>query len=260
VRIDPIEAYLQYLIQMSRKITSRGVHTNVLARKTKTTQTHYRSIDSQALPADKHQSYLKAVHEETVRGEGRSAFMCIGLIVGRIGQGNTARCIAAPLVMVPMDVWQDEDTAEYGWEPDWAEWALNYDLLTLLIERQVSPADEEDLAQVSDTLSASIRHCVTTAEVDLARRVASPDGRRALVAEPEVADQLFAGFQRDLLAFREIKPSAVAFDLKQLNQAFAGSAKWFNHRFYCMASLPNELSTFRALGSLLREMKEETAT
>lgn len=117
--MDPVPAYLEYLREMARKIAYRGTFLNVLHRKSSRSPDRYLNWDDAHGESEK-QRYLVAVEQDIKAQDGRSLFIGIGLLVGRLAYDGRVNLMAAPLLLVPVELERGEEVgSNLGYDIQW---------------------------------------------------------------------------------------------------------------------------------------------
>lgn len=245
---DPVVAYLDYLQQMARKIAYRGNTVDVLGRKSRRTPDRYLSYDADVDDATM-QRYLAGVVGDRRLQEGRTPFIGIGLIIGKCRSGVKVVTISAPLVMVPCEVEEpDETEGSYSCTPDWQAATLNYDMLTAIIDKS-DAVDAEDAMGMPDFLTPAVTTAMERAERRL-REAAESKGKAQRLTDPTFIEGLASDLRAEIPALRErIATSDTPFR-KEVASKRDDGLYWYNHRFRFMAQMPDSLSAFRALDKL----------
>jgi hypothetical protein len=253
--MDEVVAYLEYLREMSRKITCRGTLLNVLFKASKKSPDRYLDWDSPR-PTPAFQRYLAGVEQDVTFQDGRRLFLGVGLIAGKLVAEGKSATLAAPLFTIPAYVEAGEEKGtELGFEIDWTEASLNYDLLTALLERR-DTVDPEDQDSASTALSPAAAQAISDLESDLERRSRAPGAAQWLLS-PDTLEEAMSHLRRTVPAVRDrIAPAGVSFRKEDLGKLVNQRPPlWFNHRFAFMATLPDSLSAHEALSRLCVQIR-----
>ena len=142
---DVVISYLHYLQDMSRKIILRSGMEHVL-KGTRRTPDYFFGYERQ-VRAQEFASYLKAVRTNLDKESEKKLFIGFGLVVGNLRRKGLRRKISAPLLFALVDIDFDDDNQRLIHEIQFDSISLNYDLITLMLERDTEPDDETDQAE-----------------------------------------------------------------------------------------------------------------
>jgi len=253
--MDPVSAYLEYLREMSRKIAYRGTFLNVLHRKPKRSPDRYQNYDVPT-SQDLMQRYLTGV-EQDIRGQdGRTLFIGLGLLTGKLVSEGRAAVVAAPLYTVPVEIEAlDGPGATLTAEPQWNSTSLNYDLVTAVIER-TSVVDPDEIVGAHDMLDPATTTVITALENAVDAHVQS-DGFSQRLTSPEFLRTSITQLCSEVPAFRsQVTPAEMTYRKENLRLLVDQSKlRWHNHRFYFVGSMPDSLSAYEALNELCAQLR-----
>ena len=137
---NSIARYLQYLKEISRKIAVRdGFDTLLLgSRKHNESILQVWTLETQISPSHPDRTHWEALLHAQDRHSDRRLMLGWGLLAGRFN----GRRLAAPLLLVELEAFQQPDTGCIELLYDWETLSLNYDLISLLTGTNL---DEEEL-------------------------------------------------------------------------------------------------------------------
>ena len=245
--MDVLAAYVEYLREMSRKVAYRGSFLKVLPG-TAPKPSRYLDWDAERVPG---QVYLQGVIEDQrIAKEGRSLFLGIGLCIGTLTRDGKARKIAAPLLLVPAEIEPSEvEGSPIELEIHWKSVALNYDLVTSIIEGWSK--EEEEFAGAGNQLPPEITMVVNRAESMLDDAIRQPDPEERLCDHKFVEDLISLLMDGIPVFGRSVIRTGTVYQQADRHR-YEGAAQllWFNHRFAFMGNTPSELSAFESLNEL----------
>ncbi|AFY49718.1 hypothetical protein Nos7524_3945 [Nostoc sp. PCC 7524] len=249
---DIIQAYLSYLQEMSRKISLRSGMENILYRKTKKNHPYY-------MPADSIDTrYLKQVKDHIDKEADRKLFLANGLVVGTVQKRKENKYIASPLIYFLVDIDIDESSRQLRTEIEWDSASLNYDLITLILERDLTELEIE----IEDNHFMEQRNYFTDKaevfeeiELDLENYI-KQDNLLETLNVTYIAKGIFIKLQQEIEEFKQALISDEFFNKNKLDDYINNEClTFFNHQFFYIGSLPGQLSTFTALRKLIQEVK-----
>lgn len=245
-----VQSYLSYLQEMSRKISLRTGMENTLYGKTKKSPHYYRSFED----VDVDSQYLRNVRNYLEKESDRQLFLGNGLIAGSFKKKQAKKYITAPLIyfLVKTDV--DENGRSLTYRIEWDSVSLNYDLITLILEQGLDEEDDEGMEFQSAGVDAKKLEVLEDIENSLEDALRHESERLTVNA---LAVQTFQQIHERIPDFNQVDFSTEEFTLKKLeNLGSKGKVEltFYNHRFFYVASLPGQLSTYTALRKLILEV------
>ena len=159
--------------------------------------------------------------------------------------------VAAPLLLVPMNIESEDDAGkELVHDIHWKSIALNYDLITAMVEG-ADTVDEEDSMGQPNMLSPAAASAVNAVELRLDRVFHEP-GYVQRITDPSFVEEIIDLLMAEVPAFRSKLYKAPGTYHKEALGRYELSDKllWFNHRFAFMGNKPGELSAYEALNEL----------
>lgn len=253
--MDPVSAYLEYLREMSRKIAYRGTFLNVLHRKPKKSPDRYLSYDAPT-PQELMQRYLTGVEQDVGGQDGRTLFLGIGLLAGKLSAKGRATIVAAPLYTVPVELEEVDDTgAQLNAQPQWHATSLNYDLITAVLDR-TDGSDTDHIAGAHDMIDPVVTNAVSKIERVIDEQLRSPGHSQRLLS-PDFLRTTITELCADVPAFREqVSAAQLPYRKENLRHLVeARGVRWHDHRYYFVGSMPDSLSAYEALNELCNQLR-----
>jgi hypothetical protein len=244
-----VAAYMEYLREMARKIAYRGSFLKVIPG-TKSMPSRYLDWDV-SHSTDDMKRYLLAAEQDRQAKDGRALFLGVGLCVGQTQGKSRKMNVAAPLLLVPMNIESEDDAGkELVHDIHWKSIALNYDLITTIVEG-ADTVDEEDSMGQPNMLSPAAANAVNAVELRLDRAFQEP-GHVQRITDPRFVEEIVDLLMAEVPAFRSKLFKAPVSYRREDAERYERSAKllWFNHRFAFMGNNPGELSAYEALNDL----------
>jgi len=244
-----VAAYMEYLREMARKIAYRGSFLKVIPG-TRSMPSRYLDWDVSHSPDDR-KRYLLGAEQDRQSKDGRALFLGIGLCIGQTQGKSRQMKVAAPLLIVPMNIEsEDDDGKVLALDIHWKSIALNYDLITTIVEG-ADTVDEEDSMGQPNMLSPAAASAVNTLELRLDRAFQEP-GHVQRISDQKFVEEIIDLLMAEVPAFRSKLFKAPGAYRKEDADRYERSDKllWFNHRFAFMGNNPGELSAYEALNEL----------
>lgn len=247
---DIIQAYLSYLQEMSRKITSRSGMENVLYRKTKRNSHYY-------LPANLiNSNYLKQVISYTEKEPDKQLFLGNGLVVGVIKKKGIKKYIASPLIYCVVNIDTNDSSKSFTDEVDFDSASLNYDLFTLVLEKD---SDEEAAIENNEFSNQLINQpnleVLERIKQDIEKYLEHQDSIEQL-GSVSTSKEFFQQIKSEVAEFKQATISENDFTLNKLDELIKTERlTFFSHLFFYVANLPGQLSTYTALRKLIKEAR-----
>jgi hypothetical protein len=247
---EVVPAYLSYLQEMSRKISLRTGIENTLYGKTKKNPHYYRPFKD----GDVDSQYLRNVKNYFEKESERQLFLGNGLIAGSFKKKQTKKYITAPLIYFLVKTDLDENSRSLTYSIEWDSVSLNYDLITLILEQDIDEDDDEGIEFQSAGVDGNKLEVLEDIENRLENILRH---EREILMADALAVQIFQQIHEKIPEFNQVDFSAEEFTLKELeNLGSKGQLEltFYNHRFFYVASLPGQLSTYTALRKLILEV------
>jgi hypothetical protein len=243
-----IQAYLSYLQEMSRKISLRTGMENTLYGKTKKSPHYYRPLE------DVDPQYLRNVRNYLEKESDRQLFLGNGLIAGSFKKKQIKKYITAPLIYLLVKTDLNENGRSLTYSIEWDSVSLNYDLITLILEQNIDEENDEETGFQSAGIDANKLEFLEDVENSL-EDVLKHESKR-LIADA-LTVKIFQQIHGKIPEFNQVDFSGEGFTLEKLENL--GSKRqvgltFYNHRFFYVASLPGQLSTYTALRKLILEV------
>jgi hypothetical protein len=244
-----VAAYMEYLREMARKIAYRGSFLKVIPG-TRSMPSRYMDWD-QPHSSEDMQRFLLGAEQDKQAKDGRALFLGVGLCMGKTKGKNRIVNVAAPLLLVPMNIEPDDDGGGgLALDAHWRSIALNYDLITTIVEGG-DTVDEEDAMGQPNMLSPAAARAVHDVEHRL-DTVVQRMGYTQEIQEPRFAEEIIDLLMTAVPAFRgKVIKAPGAYQKEELNRyERSDQLLWFNKRFLFMGNNPGELSAYEALNEL----------
>jgi hypothetical protein len=228
---------------MSRKIIQTSGFENVLSR---ATGKYYLNVNSQATANGQH--HLKAVYDYLSKEQNQKLFCGAGLIVGSIKRKGDFKRIAGPLIYCLADC--QYENQHYAIDLDGFSISLNHDLITATLETdEILDEETEDARQL--TMIAPVFQSISDGFV----KGLSQGKETEVFRNPDRIKRVFDKIKEGAGEFRSIA-DAQGFDKNNLTSYFAEPSRmqFFADAFYFVAPFPNQLSTYEALGRLIKQV------
>jgi hypothetical protein len=250
-------SYLSYLHEVSRKILQRGGFENVLHGKTKRQNPCYFDFDR---PAVQRPAYLRSISVLLNEQPGKGLFLGLGLITGQLEGDRRRRNLSAPLFFCGVEVESEEgNPSRADYEVLWDSITLNYDLMTLFLEREAPDAEDafQNAFAFDNRVSTEKLKVLSDVERELDRNVDSPEYQAGLKQGPKLRELM--KLLRDNIP--ELGGISLCHDLYEHTNLAAYVARrtptFFSHRFFFVAPVADQLSTSVALHKLIRQVEED---
>lgn len=246
-----ITSYLRYLREMSRKILMNKGFENVLYKKPKSQDPLYCAYPQLNL------NYWRLAEERIAKAERAGAtmrlFLGLGLCVGKVELARRSRNVAAPLLYAPVEIDEDDDSGDLAPVERWEDLTLNYDLLTVLLGNEQS----EDLDDNSPPPSSALLELATKLYEDIVA-IEREIENVASDSKSDLARRIFERLRQRLPALQtcEANTSFVVADEsldRALERFMQSRLTFFDHRFFFLAVVPDELTAYEELRKLLDE-------
>lgn len=261
---SPVISYLHYLQEVSRKILLRSGFENVLYKKPKRHNPCYFDLEN----SERLQDYLLRLRAFLQRDSSRGLYLGFGLFVGQVERNQRKRNIAAPLFFCAVDLDSENDLNAITHEIRWNSITLNYDLITMILEQRIDREDEELLLPPTENLIAPEKlKMLSEIEDEFERRIEDVAYQNQL-SNGEKLSSFVNSLKRQMSEFDCVKMSDTKFNLDDLNDLVQSSESlfsihrtnaamsFFNHRFFFVAPVPDQLATYIALRELIGQIKD----
>jgi len=241
-----VQAYLSYLQEMSRKISLRTGMENTFYGKTKKNSHCYRPFE------DADAQYLRDVRSLLEKESDRQLFLGNGLIAGFFKKKQVKKYVAAPLIyfLVKIDLDENGRSLIYHIEKDSV--SLNYDLITLVLEQDLDEDDDERTGFQSAGVDTNKLEVLEDIENSLEHLVKHESEK---LTSNSLATQTFQKIHGKIPEFKQVEFSREGFTDQKIENLGSTELTFYNHRFFYVASLPGQLSTYTALRKLILEVK-----
>jgi hypothetical protein len=242
---EVVQAYLSYLQEMSRKISLRTGMENTLYRKTRQSPHYYRPFE------DIDTQYLRDVRKYLEKESDRQLFLGNGLIAGSFKKKQVKKYVAAPLIYFLVKIDLDENARSLTYSIELDSVSLNYDLITLILEQDLDEEEDEGMGFQSAGVDANKLEVLEDIENSLEDALRHESER--LTADA-LAVQTFKQIHEKISEFKQVDFSTEGFTRQKIESLGSVELTFYNHRFFYVASLPGQLSTYTALRKLILEV------
>ncbi|MGA1546698.1 MAG: hypothetical protein ACO349_07100 [Flavobacteriaceae bacterium] len=246
---EVVQAYLCYLQEMSRKISLRTGMENTLYKKAKRSYHYYKPFED----IDINSSYLRRVNDYLKKESDRQLFLGNGLIVGSFKKKQAKKYITAPLIYFLVNIDLDENGRSWTYNIERDSVSLNYDLITQILE-QDNNEDNEGIEFQSAGVDANKLEILEDIENSLEEM--SKNEYDQLMTD-ELAIQTFEQISKKVPEFSQVNFSTEEFTLEKIGNLGTRTEvdlTFYKHRFFYVAGLPGQLSTYTALRKLILEV------
>ncbi len=186
----------------------------------------------------------------------RQLFLGNGLIVGSFRRQQTRKYVTAPLIYFLVEIDLDENGRSLTSNIEWNSASLNYDLITPILEQDFEEEDDDDegIGSQSAGIGANQLEVLEDIENNLEDTLRYESERLMTGA---LAVQTFQQIHERIPEFNQVAFSTEEFTLQKLENLGSNeevNLTFYNHRFFYVASLPGQLSTYTALRKLIIEV------
>lgn len=245
---EVVQSYLAYLQEMSRKISLRTGMENIFYGKSKNNPHYYRSFE------DVDSQYLRNVRNYLEKESDRQLFLGNGLIAGSFKKKQSKKYVTAPLIYFLVKTDLDENERSFIYSIEWDSVSLNYDLITLILEQDLEEEQEEEMGFQSAGVDTNKLDVLEDIENRLENMLKQQSN--SLISKV-LAVETFQQISEKVSEFNTVEFSTEEFTLQKIEN-LGSNAKvelsFYNDRFFYVASLPGQLSTYTALRKLILEV------
>lgn len=242
--------YLGYLRDMSRKIAFRGGFESCLAQPAGSGIPPIHGSDSTTYGGLSRETWLSQARVKMGVDENQGIYLGYGLVAGRVSIEGRVRELAAPLIIMPVDM-DPEGGSSSDLEFEHADTVINYDLLALLIPGADSVPDGAAPAEHSVLFTQELLKAIAEAEayVEAATSNGIPGDPAALVKA------VYGILAAQIPSLAQFKMSEEICPAPGRLKSFAGSTPGMaiNCQFFFMAIRPSEVTTYQALTKLIQQ-------
>jgi len=246
---EVVQSYLAYLQEMSRKISLRTGMENIFYRKSKNNPHYYRSFE------DLDTQYLRNVRNYLEKESDRQLFLGNGLITGSFKKKQSKKYVTAPLIYFLVKTDLDENERSFTYSIEWDSVSLNYDLITLILEQDLEEEQEEEMEFQSAGVDTNKLEVLEDIENRLENMFKQESN--SLTSNDVLAVETFQQISEKVSEFNTVEFSTEEFTLEKIENLDSNAKvelSFYNHRFFYVASLPGQLSTYTALRKLILEV------
>lgn len=256
-----IEAYIEYLRNISRKIISRSGFLNVLPEETRTKFNLYKDISDNKniltfdpyiiTKNDVFFKYAKLANSYLDENKDVKLFVGSGLINGYLKGRNRGNNICAPLFYGILDLEFDEDSRNYILSIDYESCQLNHDLISRVFDLDIEEEFEEE-SILPDTILEKYNN------VDVIENKYFEEGNFKDIFNKILynSEELFLDLYNNLPDFKRIqieRKSKFNYKERMLKGNLSEKVIFYPHTFLFVNNVPHQLSTYEALNNLLHQ-------
>lgn len=256
-----VEAYIEYLRNISRKIISRSGFINVLPEETRKNYNFYKDISDNKnifnkdpyiiTKEDGFYRYAKLANSYLDYNKDIKLFIGSGLINGYLKGKNKGNNICAPLFYGILDLEFDEDTRNYLISIDYESCQLNHDLISKIFDLDIEEEFEEE-SILPDTILEKYNN-IDVIENKYFEKDNLKDIFNNLLNNSE---DLFSELYNNLPDFKKIqieRTSKFNYKKRMLKGNQSENVIFYPHTFLFVNNVPHQLSTYEALNNLLHK-------
>lgn len=250
-----IDAYIEYLRNISRKIISKAGFEDVIPEINKKRNHFYTDfsdyaktlINDEFLEININDVLIRkisAIYDYLDNNSEYKLFLGNGLIVGKVDSKRKRQVVCAPLLYCPIDIQKEDDIFSLSNNEDNIQ--FNHDLVSRIFDLDIDELlEDEDFGIQKDFLSKF-------QNVELVERKYTDNYKESLLN----CDTLLIDLKNYVPDFRNIVVSDNKFDLrKKYNKDYEyfEAIQFFNNPFLFTNQAPHELSTYEAINTLLKQ-------
>lgn len=256
-----IEAYVEYLRNISRKIISRSGFLNVLPEETRKKFNLYKDISENSkilnedpyviTKEDEFFKYARLANNYLDDNKDIKLFIGSGLINGYLKGRNKGNNICAPLFYGILDLEFDEDSRNYMLSIDYESCQLNHDLISRIFDLDIEEEFEEE-SILPDTILVKYNN-VDVIENKYFEKDIFRDIFNKVLSNSE---DIFLELYNNLPDFKKIQIEHTSkFNYKErlLKGNSSDKVIYYPHTFLFVNNVPHQLSTYEALNNLLHQ-------
>lgn len=268
--MNSIDAYIEYLRNISRKIISKSNFINIFPSRGKNSKTpkdalvplfteeparksvkndfyffnlsKYQNY-SEVLKSESFKKYYNAVFSELKDKDDKKLFIASGLV-----NGKHNRQICAPLIYSAIDVDFDQEQSSPKIEIDYDSLQINHDFIAYLIQG-VSEEEEEFELKFDEKIRFKQKFQIFDEfERDFFEKFNSQKNLEGVFNQ---SNELIDYLRAKIKEFSIIEDSTQDFDFE--NRNLSEELTYYDFQFFFVANVPSELSTYEALNKLLNK-------
>lgn len=254
-----VEAYIEYLRNVSRKITTRNGFIDVLPNETSKRFNYYKELNDNApnllkqseviiKPNSPLYSYFNQVFKFLDNNSEFKLFWGSGLLHG-IFEGKTRKTYTcSPLFYTIVNLDKETNDIIIDVELDTAQ--LNHDIISRMFDLQIEDEqDEEDFYEIPDHILEKYNK-IDVIENNLYNEFFYEKAKNYLID----SHKLFNDLNSSVNEFKSIEHTQEKFLYKnRTNKELINNVKYYNYSFLFVAPVPHQLSTYEALNLLLKQ-------
>jgi len=252
-----IDAYIEYLRNVSRKIISKAGFEDIFPLETIKRKHYYTVYESELselidlgyleITTDNLKFYrrLKVISNYLENETEYKLFIGSGLIVGKFKNHNVSKFVCSPLFYCPVEL--DFEEKIFSLDLDYESVQLNQDLMSRVFDIIIDEEIDEESEDSNDYYTKF-------------QNIETIETKYSGKAKELLKDSSF--FKSDLTEimadFKIVENSIEPFEIKsKTNEIYKNldKPKYFNHTFLFVNRVPHELSSYEALNTLLKKEK-----
>ena len=254
-----IDAYIEYLRNISRKIVTRSGFLNVLPPSKPKRPNFYRNISSIIniffddsyfivnTQDEKLYKYFKTLYNFIDSNKEFKLFVGSGLIHGTFKGRNKSNYICAPLFYGIIDI--EFEDKEFWITPDLNSCQLNHDIISRLFDLDIEEEFDEEV-YLEDNILQKLNN-IDFIENKLFDNSNAFDSIKKVISD---STNLFSELHNSLSEFRAISyKNDTNFDYTKRLDAEDDSVNFYKETFLFINQVPHQLSTYEALNTLLNQ-------
>ncbi|MBN8583692.1 MAG: AAA family ATPase [Ignavibacteria bacterium] len=254
-----VDAYIEYLRNVSRKITTRNGFIDVLPNETKSKFNYYFDLtllknevirDQQIILKPDNPLYktFNLVYKQIDSNSEYKLFCGSGLIHGILLGRNRKTYVCAPLLYTFINL--DKEDNEIIVEIDYEATQLNHDLISRMFDLQINDENEElENYLIPDNILEKYNNIDV-----IENKLYSDNFDSNIIKYLKNPNTIFNELAIKVSEFSNIEYTEEKFDYKKrLNKELISTNKFYPFPFLFLSQVPHQLSTYEALNSLLKQ-------
>ncbi len=250
-----IDAYIEYLRNISRKIISNSGFEDVLPEITKKRNHFYFNFEEYKSELIINKLFIvdyekqrrlhriiKSIYEYLDNDFDYKLFLGSGLIVGYIPNSKKKQFVCAPLSYCPLDL--EFQNRRFNIDIDCDSIQINHDLITRIFEIVIDEEADEEFGDQNDIISKFN-------ELEIIENNYANEYDKILIDSTKFMNDL----RNNVHDFKAIDDSETIFELKnkyEKDDNYFNGLKFFPHTFLFVNRAPHELSTYEAINTVLK--------
>lgn len=250
-----IDAYIEYLRNISRKIISKAGFEDVLPEPNKKRNHFYTDFSdfAETLINDENLEInfnnilirkISAIYDYLDNNSEYKLFLGNGLIVGKIESQRKRQIVCAPLLYCPLDIQKEDDKFSLSYNEDNIQ--FNHDLVSRIFDLDIDELLEDEEFEIQNDFLSKFQN------VELVERKYTDKYKESLLN----CNTLLTDLKDYVPDFKNIVVSNKKFDLRRkydMNDEYFEMIQFFDNPFLFINQAPHELSTYEAINTLLKQ-------